>query len=463
MEGTSRTVALALLNAMLEQAEDLQEVPGLRSVKINPLMESELEARFVEALRRIEVEGKPVRVREEIVGGKPGFALSVDERTYFMEPQADLGHAQGVVLPSRPDFLIRPARASTGSPPIAVFMDGFEHHRDRADDDSAKRMAIVRAGYLVWSLTWQDINEAFGNGAPPLAWLGHNEGAMTALQEKLDQRWETDGVRSALGEPSLNSLVRFLRDPDPVAWKRALFTQLLGLFQRADMQSAALRDRFLDAAKQLPAAVQDRMADLPQETAFAGAGPWRNGTPEFVDLFVALPLAAVQEAEPDALAVALHLNDAQPEHSDYRRQWNDTLRFYNLAQFLPGASWTTVRGTEHGIYPEYPDVAEADALGETPDAAWTEAVSLAVAALRPVLLALAEEELPPPEVGFELQDAAGEVVAEAELAWEAKQVAVLLDGAESSTFTEAGWRVFDVEEANLEAHLRTALTAEESA
>ena len=477
MEGTSRTVALALLNEMLEGAfsrgarggtprmikpEDLQEVPGLRTVKTNPLMESELEARFVEALRRIEVEGKPVRVREDIVGGKPGFALSVDERTYFMEPQADLGRAQGVVLPSRPDFLIRPARASTGSPPVAVFMDGFEHHRDRADDDSAKRMALVRAGYLVWSLTWQDINDAFGNGAPPLAWLGGNEGAMTALQEKLDQRWETDGVRSALGEPSLNSLVRFLRNPDPLAWKRALFTQLLGLFQRADMQSAALRNRFLDAAKQLPAAVQDRMADLPEETALAGAGPWRNGTPELVELFVALPLAAVQEAEPDAMAVALHLNDAQPEHSDYRRQWNDTLRFYNLAQFLPGASWTTVRGTTNGIYPEYPDFAEADALGEMPDAAWTEAVSLAVAALRPILLALAEDELPPPEVGFELQDAAGEVVAEAELAWEAKQVAVLLDGAESSAFTEAGWLVLSADEANLESQLRTVLSAEES-
>ena len=177
---------------------------------------------------------------------------------------------------------------------------------------------------------------------------------------------------------------------------------------------------------------------------------------------MALPLAAVQEAEPDAMAVALHLNDGQSEHKNYQRQWNDTLRFYNLAQFLPGASWTTVRGTTHSIYPEYPDVAEADALGETPDAAWAEAVSLAVASLRPVLLALAEEGLPPPEVGFELQDAAGEVVAEVELAWENKQVAVLVNGVEDSAFTEAGWRVLSAEEANLESQLRTVLSAEES-
>ncbi|MCY3796078.1 MAG: DUF1998 domain-containing protein, partial [Gammaproteobacteria bacterium] len=144
MAGTSRTVALAMLNAMLGEpsagereggtprmkgTESLEEVPGLRYVKVNPLMESELEARFVEALGRIEVDGEPVRVREDIVGGKPGFVLSTGKHTYFMEPQADLGNAQGVALPSRPDFLVRPARTSTDFPLIAVFMDGFKHHR----------------------------------------------------------------------------------------------------------------------------------------------------------------------------------------------------------------------------------------------------------------------------------------------------------------------------------------------
>ena len=462
MAGTSRTVALAMLNAMLEQAEALQEVPGLRSVKANPLMESELEARFVESLGRIEVDGEPVRVREEIVGGKPGFVLSIGKHTYFMEPQADLGRSQGVALASRPDFLIRPARTSTDCPPVAVFMDGFEHHRDRADEDSAKRMALVRSGYLAWSLTWRDIEEALGSGAQPLSWLGIYDGAMTALQQTLDRRWDTGGVRSALREPSLRLLVRYLRDPDALAWKRAVFTELLGLFQPADMQSPALRARFLDAVKQLPSAVQDRMADLPPETAYAGIGPWRGGEPDFVQLLVALPLAAVEAAEPDSMTVALHLNDAQHEQRHYQRQWNDTLRFYNLTQFLPGAWWTTVRGAAHGIYPEYPDFIEADAFGEAQDGAWAEAVSLATTALRPLMLALADDGLPPPEVGFELLDAAGEVVSEAELAWEARQVAVLSSGVETGAFVEAGWQVFGGDDADLESKVRASLTAEKS-
>lgn len=100
--------------------------------------------------------------------------------------------------------------------------------------------------------------------------------------------------------------------------------------------------------------------------------------------------------------------------------------------------------------------------GELLEADWTEATALAAAALRPVLLALAKDGLPPPEVGVELPGAHGDVIAEAELAWEAKRVAVLLDGAESSAFTEAGWQVLSAEEADLESQLRTVLTAEES-
>lgn len=99
---------------------------------------------------------------------------------------------------------------------------------------------------------------------------------------------------------------------------------------------------------------------------------------------------------------------------------------------------------------------------ERSEADWIEVMALAAAALRPVLLTLAKDGLPPPEVGFEIQGTYGEVVAEAELAWEAKRVAVLRGGVESSPFVGAGWRVFDSDEAGLEAQLRTVLIAEES-
>ena len=56
--------------------------------------------------------------------------------------------------------------------------------------------------------------------------------------------------------------------------------------------------------------------------------------------------------------------------------------------------------------------------------------------------ALAVADIPPPEIGFELVDSAGDVIAEAELAWEAELGAVLLAEQEPQPVAEDGWRTF---------------------
>jgi len=90
-----------------------------------------------------------------------------------------------------------------------------------------------------------------------------------------------------------------------------MFTHLLGLFQPADMQSTELRRRLADAvAGELPSVVQDAFGALPEETALAGRGRWRNTPPDFAQIFMALRLAAIEPPDPDRMIVALHLNDA---------------------------------------------------------------------------------------------------------------------------------------------------------
>lgn len=63
--------------------------------------------------------------------------------------------------------------------------------------------------------------------------------------------------------------------------------------------------------------------------------------------------------------------------------------------------------------------------------------------MRPLLTALSARGLPAPEVGLELADDRGVVLAEAELAWPAAKAAVLLaEGeADAAAFAAAGWRV----------------------
>ena len=295
-----------MLDRILARKHELAEVPNLGGLAVNATFDSDLEARFVEELRRVEVDGaRAAQVRANLVHGKPGYVLQVGAHTYYVETQADLGASDGVVEPSRPDFLIRPARPAPGRPPVAVFTDGFAFHRAETDADSRKRMALVRAGFLVWSLTWDDLEFVFG-GTPDvpdlLAGAPAGDG-MAALQRTLDGRWDTADLRSRLAETTLALLVRYLRAPEPDRWKQAVFTVLFALFDRRDMLGGARRAAFDRAdADALPGQAREALDDLPAPVAVGGAGSWTGTAPASFDLFTALPLAAVEREDPDAAA-----------------------------------------------------------------------------------------------------------------------------------------------------------------
>ena len=486
MEHTSRRLAMELLKKILDHADQLEEVEGLAKVDVHALLESELEARFVEALRRVAVDGDKPRVRQDLVQGRFGYLLQIGAATWFMEPQVDITRADGVLAPSRPDFLLRPMRGAAS--PVALFMDGFEYHRDATGEDSRKRMALARAGFKVWSLTWQDLEVAFGEPsagereglAPRMKEpsAGEREGPaprmnplkaetlldaqnpeMAALQRALDGRWQTAKLRRQLREPALLLLLRWLRQsggPDAEApsaepWRNAIFTTLLGLFDRQRMQNPALRERFERAADPLPGQIAETLADL-HEPAFGGAGAWLDASTPFADLFLALPLAAVKTPDPAQLLAVLHLrdDDASRHKANYRPAWNGALRLFNLLQFLPNAWWITREGAQAGRYPEFApaDPPPQETPPPTPPEDWQAALELAAAALHGPMQNWAANGLPAPEVGYELADDAGRVQAEAELAWPKQRVAVLHgDQAEKSAlFEQAGWQAYSVGE-----------------
>ena len=78
------------------------------------------------------------------------------------------------------------------------------------------------------------------------------------------------------------------------------------------------------------------------------------------------------------------------------------------------------------------------------DAAWDEAVTLADESLASLLDRLRAAGWPAPEVGLDIADGRGRIVAAAELAWRAPRVAVFLPGQESDLLLagQANWRTF---------------------
>ena len=295
MARTSRNTAVTILESILDHVQELEEVEGLDKVKVNAVLENKLEARFIEALRRMRIDGAtPGGAARSRAGEARGTCSRSGSGPGLWSRRADLGESDGVAVPSRPDFLIRPARV-TEAPSVAVFMDGFEYHRDSTDQDSVKRMALVRAGFLVWSLTWHDLEVAFGKAAEAVDFLDEESnggaqgagsktvaasepprtGELAELQRLLDERWDTGAIRTRLHDSSLELLLRYLVEPVPERWKQAVFTALVGLFEQRRMESGEprmlspeLRSRFNAAVESsLPGQVREALDELAHHEA----------------------------------------------------------------------------------------------------------------------------------------------------------------------------------------------------
>lgn len=122
------------------------------------MLESELERRFVAALR------KYFQVTKRLIGGgKTGYLIFSHDGAirWELEPQVEFGREQGVEVVTRADFVLRPyqEQARNKHNQLVIYTDGYEYHRDIVGEDVIKRLALMRAGYQVLSLTWHDVPE----------------------------------------------------------------------------------------------------------------------------------------------------------------------------------------------------------------------------------------------------------------------------------------------------------------
>ena len=450
----SRRVALEVLRAILEIAPSLEPVDGLDGFGGAGGTQSELEDRFVEALRLVTARDGLGTLHQEIVGGRVGYLLRIDSETWLIEPQADLGESDGVAVASRPDFLFRPARPDKGKLRVAVFLDGFAYHGDRVDEDSVKRMSIVRSGILQWSLTWRDLNPIFGQAGNVLDLLrdgvdpaGPAPGHMGPAQSAFDKRLAVGTLRAELRKNSFELFVQYLRRPDAEAWRRAVFVDLLSVFDQARMITNALRQEFdRCVAGTMPPQAAEEAHDLPSPCALGGRGTWTGNEASPTELFVAIPLSSVNDCNPDEIFAGVHLRDenVNRERDTYQPAWNGVLRLFNLLQFLPNAWFTTTRAVAEDRYPRFRSTSEAaEPVAPVPDGEWGEAFELADTCFHELLGTLREAGVPVPEVGYELASEAGRVIAQTELAWPDSKLACFLgeQDADMRAFESAGWIV----------------------
>ena len=442
----SRDRARAILEELVAKLDQLERVASIADIYINPNFDSELEARFIESLRRISgKDGLPfVKLVQDIVQGKSGYLLEVGEQRYWIEPQVDLGPNEGIDVPCRPDFVLWPTQSRSPRRPIAVFCDGWTYHQSSTRDDARKRSALVASGkFWVWSVTWEDVQSAMD---------GKTDTDLADFLEAMCSQPIPEPFRPMLTEKVWNQnavaeLVRWLGAPtvesgDPQAIKVARHA---GVTAFRMVPHPKLPE--LEATRTTLAQFWNGLENLPCErpAQCAACGNVNDHSAIFRYWWSKDLLNATA---PIPLSPGFVVYNEAHSQSDPQRHlaWRRWLWLYNILQTLPGvllATQTGLEANDHGAF----SVSSATRPGAGGAAAahagaWEAVIEQAMASLSEGLQSLMHSGLPPPdEVGFELEQA-GDVVAEAELAWtNRKLVLLMLTHADTtSVWKAAGWK-----------------------
>lgn len=445
----SRRVAVRLLSQIVGHKDKLTPVSTIGEVIHNSLFDSELERLFIEALRRKAADGSPrIEVKEELVRGKPGYVVRAGEQHWRMEPQVNLGAEQGVVIPSKPDYVLWP-ETEAGALPIAVFLDGWKFHKDSIGTDIAKRMAIARSGrYSVWSLTYDDI-AAFldaGKSKPESPWAA----AFAVGADAAEPMYAQFGIKE---QSSLHMLTAFeqlrarlvgLDDSTMLRLGLALALRI-GAGEAPEDEFKALKTSAAGQALEALAVFEWPSAPDFGRCWSAPNGRMQIGVQAKRAGFRALPASPGQRELQPCIVLRWAGDEAGFADDDRRRLWQQWWQAANLLMPV-GNAWAVADvGSELAALAQAP--AYQAASGMSGD--WEAAAACAAPAVQGLLAALFAAGVKAPEVGYELMGADGCVAADSELAWPARKVAVLTGDDAKPVFVAAGWNVFVVGDAGL--------------
>ncbi|MCF5517224.1 DEAD/DEAH box helicase [Pseudomonas sp. PA-3-11C] len=452
----SRRTAQKLLGEVMQHKGELKPVTHLADAQpVNQLLDSMLEKRFVEALRR-EHQGERFKLTELLFKGKAGYQIQAGSRRWRMELQVNLGTSDGVLVPCKPDFLFWPDDTADDLP-VAVFVDGWQYHKDIIATDLAKRMAVAKSGkFSVWTLTWDDVECALQNQvlATPSPWP-------TLLNDDLQQV-----VQKLCAAQGIATLSNFKSLPS--------FTQLHQRLAHGQHQALGKLAISLAAGMLVPPGDITKLQVL-REGAF-----WQR-----LDELGLLPnlqqhrLSLRQLGTAWTLAIAMHPEqlkqvmtgngsaDSEPvmvgewseaglSDSELQLRWQQLWQALNLLMPLRQV-W--VGNVELPGLSALRDCSALKAKSGGLSEAWQEALDLAAQDVQLWGLVLSGLGVTAPEVGYELMDEKGRVIAEAELAWPDARTAVLLPdtGAEAALFTGQGWHSFTADGSELPDELNTLL------
>ena len=450
----SRDRARSILEHLVENLDQLERVASISEIYINPNFDSELEARFIESLRRLSgVGGLPfVNLVQEIVHGKSGYLLEVGEQRYWIEPQVDLGPNDGVSAPCRPDFVLRPTQSLSPRRAIAVFCDGWAYHHASTREDANKRSALVASGkFWVWSVTWEDVMAAMDRKLE--TGLADSLEAMCYHpKDKLPPQLRSMLNDTLWTQHAVAILLQWLGKPagdqgDQVAIKMArhagatAFRMVPNPTNVEQEEARAKLTQFWGGLAHLP-------CDRSSQSVACG-----NINDPALSLRYWWPaeLANTAQTVPTSPGFVVFSETNVQDEPQRHLTWRRWLWMFNIFQMLPGVLMATRVGLDagdhEGLTLSTTKRSAPDSQGASQAAAWESVIDQAMGVLSDGLHSLMDAGWPPPdEVGYELEQD-GKVLAEAELVWSQRKLVLLVpEQIDSKTeWVVKGWKAIVAE------------------
>ena len=451
----SRSTAIRILKSILSGKGSLTKIEKLANIPVNSLFDSELERRFVEAVAQMGNENRKVEISKSLVNDKEGYVLKVNDSSWEIEPQVELGPTQGVSVQCKPDFIIRPIGRSNKLP-VAIFTDGFIYHKDKVADDTLKREAIRRSGrYRVWVLSWRDVQSVFQSQGDYATKTLTPETMPTGA--KMYQPTITAAKAEVLRPAKMSAfelLMRYLEmeDAEKLFETHARAYSLSLLDPAKAVNSLAFVD-WNDAVGKANAQVHFTDDTYIQPGTFFGTWIPRSADTHFY-AYAGILTETMKTDKNAPVAVLAVLDDRADSRTDkYEQEWNGFWQFFNVMQFAKRFVAVSSTGLDAHTYVALPyehnniaaeDNSPAAASGEE----WAEIREMLFDDITVKLADALEEKgvAAPEEAGYELANDSGEVIAEIELAWIGRKIGYMTEEQASNreNAETAGWKIFTI-------------------
>ncbi|MEV0367352.1 DEAD/DEAH box helicase [Nocardia fusca] len=344
-DNVSRQAALTLLESLLftEDGEDGWETTDVAHtglVGLDAQVESDLEARFLSALRDWVKVTDDVSLDED--GHASGHLRFVGETT-----AGDVTHwrltAQQRLRDTVTDFTF--TRVDGPAQTVKVYLEGFRFHatreHNRIADDAAKRTRLRADGAIVFQITWADI-DLFERAATRAraVWPPYQESAQEQAKDAYEQY---GGQRArfahAVFANPIDTLIGYLRSPDPDEWGRRARALVTGLTRQpgtTPIAATGKRGQLITAVEDELFALAAGQRDRRQPAGTADVGPahvFRARDDTGLPIVLVLDAADPENLKWTALTV-LDDRDQALEAAEHQDRWRSWLYWTNLTQFL---------------------------------------------------------------------------------------------------------------------------------